>query len=68
MADTASDASAREPKPIAKRRILNARRLTSQQLDRAASISPTDIAHAKAAWRNDAPYRYRSLLDAMEVP
>jgi hypothetical protein len=61
------DAAGKGPKPLAKRRNLNARRLTSQQLDRAASISPTDIAHAKAAWRTDAPYRYRSLLDAQEA-
>jgi hypothetical protein len=37
------------------------------ELDRAAAITPDDVARAAAAWRRDASPAFRDLLDATPV-
>jgi hypothetical protein len=38
--------------------------LTDEQLDQFAEVSQEDIEKAKAFWRNNAPPKFASLLDA----
>lgn len=37
---------------------------TEAELDRAAEITPADVARAQGQWREDAPGTYSDLLDA----
>jgi hypothetical protein len=53
-----------EPKKIPLGESLN---LTDQQLDELSQLSAADIERAKAFWRNFAPKKYKTLLDAKPV-
>lgn len=48
-------------------RNLTAEALTPEQLDQLADVSATDVQSAQAAWKRDAPLRFRNLLDATPV-
>jgi hypothetical protein len=38
--------------------------VSERRVLRAARITPADVAHAKDAWRTDAPGGFKTLLDA----
>jgi hypothetical protein len=40
---------------------------TDEMLDEMAQVTPADIAQAQAFWRNNAPERFKTLLDAQTV-
>lgn len=39
----------------------------SEDLDRAAEITPGDIDRARTAWEEDAPTEFKAILDATET-
>lgn len=41
--------------------------LTDEQLDQLAEVTPEDIEKAKAFWRNNAPPKFVTLLDAQTI-
>jgi hypothetical protein len=42
-------------------------KFTPEQLDELAKVTPTDILKAQEAWRNAAPKKFKTLLDAQTV-
>jgi hypothetical protein len=53
----------RRPKPVDRR----VPQFSPAELDRQAEITDEDVEDARDAFRNDAPHRYRNLLDATVV-
>lgn len=41
-----------------------ARKLNKKQMQRATEITKRDIERARTSWKEDAPVRFRNLLDA----
>lgn len=42
-------------------------KLTDEQLDQLAEVTPTDIEKAKVFWRTHAPEEFKTLLDAETI-
>lgn len=54
------------PKPVTAKG--HAKPRTDDDLDRLAMISPSDIADGSKFWRDNAPRKYRGLVDAKPHP